>query len=297
MNSFASAVLNSKYIICEKVHEVELRRRTTLVKKGLAYMRKHGIMNAANMERRMERRMFPTVKITVTAVFTALVCISTMMFSIYVPATRGYFNIGEAMVYTAALLFGPVVGAIAGGVGSALADAALGYWIYVPATLLIKACEGAIVGLLSRRIFDTGTVKQWRSFTILIGCVLAVLLGYIGTSIYTGVMEVSVGFPLLGSMTLSADIPAFFWIGISLAVVVFITYIGLRFNPKIGWIVLSMLFGGIVMVLGYFSYQWILYGVAAVVEIPVNIGQSLIGIVISLPLVNAIRKRLPWLLI
>ena len=77
-----------------------------------------------------------------TIVFTSLVCVATMAFSVYVPHTRGFFNIGETIIYTTALLFGPFIGAFAGGVGSMVADIFLGYPYYAPATLIIKACEG-----------------------------------------------------------------------------------------------------------------------------------------------------------
>ncbi|MBS7609861.1 ECF transporter S component [Candidatus Bathyarchaeota archaeon] len=77
----------------------------------------------------MERRCFTTIKkyanakvISLTSIFTALTCAATMVFTVYVPATKGYFNIGETMVYTSALLFGPYIGALSGGLGSMLAD-------------------------------------------------------------------------------------------------------------------------------------------------------------------------------
>jgi len=244
---------------------------------------------------RVDRKSFSTVKIGITAAFMALVCVSTMIFSIYVPATRGYFNIGEAMVYTTALLFGPVIGAVAGGVGSALADAILGYWIYAPATLLIKACEGAVVGLLGLKIVNISSTKRWRFFTIAIGLLIASLIGYIGTRLYTGVVEASIGLPLFGYYTLSANIPTIFWIGVMLLIVAIITYIGLLSHPRVGWMVFSMLLGGMIMVSGYFLYEWTLYGAAALVEIPVNIGQSVIGILIATPLVKAISRRAPWI--
>ena len=42
-----------------------------------------------------------------------------------------------------------VIGGIAGGVGSALADILLGYAIYAPATLIIKGLEGFIIGVIA----------------------------------------------------------------------------------------------------------------------------------------------------
>ena len=67
-------------------------------------------------------------RITVAAVFAALVFVVTSQIPpIPIPATSGYFNIGETTIYIAALVFGPLVGALAGGIGSALSDIYLGY--------------------------------------------------------------------------------------------------------------------------------------------------------------------------
>ena len=244
---------------------------------------------------KMVKELLSAVKIGITAVFIALVCVCTMIFSIYVPATRGYFNIGEVMVYTTALLFGPIIGAIAGGVGSALADVFLGYWIYVPATLSIKACEGAVVGLLFQRVLKSTSTKRWKKLSFMIGLFFAFLIGYIGKRLYTGDIEASIGLPLLGYYEISVNIPVIFWMGITLLIVAIFTYVELFSHSQIGWMVFSMLLGGAIMVSGYFLYEWFLYGAAALIEIPVNVGQSMIGILISTPLVRAIWKRAPWI--
>lgn len=62
------------------------------------------------------------IKIAATAVFPALVCVVTLVFVVGIPATNGYFNVGETVIYIAALSFGPYVGAFAGGIGAAIAD-------------------------------------------------------------------------------------------------------------------------------------------------------------------------------
>ncbi|MCE4620798.1 MAG: ECF transporter S component, partial [Desulfurococcales archaeon] len=78
------------------------------------------------------------VRVTVySAVFIALVFAATLI-AVSTPVTNGYFNLGESMVYTAALLGGTLVGTIAGGIGSAMADLYLGYSHYAPGTLIIK---------------------------------------------------------------------------------------------------------------------------------------------------------------
>lgn len=94
----------------------------------------------------MKRR--PVVTIVLSAVMAALVTVSTYMVQIPVPATGGYINIGDAMVFTSALLFGPVVGGFAGGVGSALSDLWGGYLVFVPITLVVKGLEGLAAGLI-----------------------------------------------------------------------------------------------------------------------------------------------------
>ncbi len=94
-----------------------------------------------------------TTKITFAAIFAALVFIVTSQIPpIPIPATGGYFNIGEATIYVAALIFGPFVGAFSGGVGAMLADVSLGYVAFAPGTLIIKGVEGAIVGFLSIKL-------------------------------------------------------------------------------------------------------------------------------------------------
>lgn len=90
-----------------------------------------------------------TISFSIIGIFSALICILTMVISIPIPATSGFINIGDAGVMITGLLFGPIIGGIAGGVGSSLADIFLGYTIYAPATLIIKGLEGFLVGLIA----------------------------------------------------------------------------------------------------------------------------------------------------
>ncbi len=83
-----------------------------------------------------------------TAVMTAATAAATMVISIPFPPTRGYFNLGDAMVMLSGLLFGATLGGIAGGVGSAISDVLLGYAYFSPLTLFIKGTEGFLVGLI-----------------------------------------------------------------------------------------------------------------------------------------------------
>ena len=77
-----------------------------------------------------------TLKLTYTAMLTAMVCVATML--IRIPTMVGYTNLGDGFILLSAFLFGPFYGAVAGGIGSMLADIISGYAFYAPATLVIK---------------------------------------------------------------------------------------------------------------------------------------------------------------
>lgn len=84
-----------------------------------------------------------------TALFAALGYVATRVLMVPSP-TGGYMNLGDAVVLLGAFLLGPVYGAIAGGVGPALADLLSGYPAWVPGTLVIKALMGLTAAVLYR---------------------------------------------------------------------------------------------------------------------------------------------------
>jgi len=100
----------------------------------------------------MVARVQETRRIINIVVFTVLVYSATVVLQIYQPATGGYFNLGESMIYFVALLTEPIVVAFAGGVGAALADISTGYGLFAPGTLVIKFAEGYIAGYLVKRL-------------------------------------------------------------------------------------------------------------------------------------------------
>jgi uncharacterized membrane protein len=86
-------------------------------------------------------------KLIFSALFAALCCVSTMVIKINTPL-GGYIHAGDAVVLLGAFLLGPGWGALAAGLGSALADIIAGYLIYAPGTLIIKALMAIIAGKL-----------------------------------------------------------------------------------------------------------------------------------------------------
>ena len=139
----------------------------------------------------------PVVIITVTAVFIALVFLSTSLFQIPIPATQGYFNLGDIMIFITALTFGPLVGGFAGGVGSFLSDALAGYGTFAPFTLIIKGMEGFVAGLISRRSVQRRTLMlAWAAGSVImvLGYFLAesfLIAIFFGSSSATGIAAAS----------------------------------------------------------------------------------------------------------
>jgi uncharacterized membrane protein len=240
-----------------------------------------------------KKTMSPFI-IAVTAVSTAFVCVATIVFSVYVPSTEGFFNIGESMVFLTALLFGPYIGAFAGGVGSMLADLLLGYPFYAPATLVIKACEGYVVGFLKRNNPRFISKSNWKLLTLLLGMIAGVTLMTVGTIYYSGSIELT-----LGTIVYSLFIPKELWIALGALAILFISVIGFAAEPEFGWTVFSVISGGLVMVTGYFIYEMFLIGwlfniqAVAVAELPVNIGQMLVGAIVALPSARVIWRAFP----
>jgi len=239
-----------------------------------------------------------TKQLSATAVFTALVCIATISFTVYVPSTKGYFNIGETMVYTAAILFGPFVGGFAGGVGSMLADVLLGYYYYAPATLVIKAFEGFVVGFLSRKgqtFAKTYTKRELKFFTLEMGVLVGALVSLVGFLYYSGFVELYSGIFFTENPTSNFYIPAEFWFGIGALAVLMIVFLAFVSEPEYGFTIISCVFGGLLMVFGYFLYEQFFLGVFALAEVPINVGQMTVGLIIATPIVKIVKRALPQL--
>jgi uncharacterized membrane protein len=227
------------------------------------------------------------------AVFTAFVAAATMAFSLSIPVTSGYFNIGEIMVYTAALLMGPYVGAFAGGVGSMISDLSLGFPSYAPGTLVIKGIEGFVVGFLSSRALSNLPRSAWRGTTVLLGAVVGGLVVWLGVSYLSGGYQLSLGFPIGPQAGLSFSVPSIFWVIVGALALVSIIAVGFRADEKVGWTALSVLAGGSEMVLGYFLYESVVLRlgvVSAAGEVPFNITQAVVGLLVAVPLVRSIRR-------
>lgn len=234
---------------------------------------------------------FTTKELSITLMFTAFVCVATCVLKIDIPQTKGYFNVGDTMVYVTALLFGPYVGSIAGGVGAALGDIILQAPEYAPGTLVIKAVEGFLVGYISQKANPLERRRHvWRVITAVVGIALAFILYEVGTLYYNFEWQ----FTPLGYHIGSFRIDPTFWIVVALLLEAFILYVGVGLDPKVTWYGLAIVIGGIAMILGYLIYEFypLGYAYAAFAEIPYNIGQLIVGLALAIPIVQAVRKAI-----
>ena len=108
----------------------------------------------------------------IIAALTALATFGTLLIRIPIPATTGYFNIGDIFVILAGLWLGPIGGLIVGAVGPTIADA-IGFPQFSPATMITKGLEGFLVGIISSR-----SAGLWRRTVAAIVGGLTIVVGY-----------------------------------------------------------------------------------------------------------------------
>jgi len=241
--------------------------------------------------------------ISIIAIGSALVFLATASIQVYIPATKGYFNIGEVMVYTIALLFGPYVGAVCGGVGSALADLATGYGIFAPATLVIKGIEGFIVGYLSRKVVKIAERRYLFTLSLMIALIFLMTFILFGSIAYFGgfheltalrTFSITLSIPkVTPSIEVYLSLSVLIWMIIG--IVAFIAlFMLIKRDPVTGLLIPILMIGGLEMIIGYFLYETVLYGyAAALIEIPWNIGQMIIGMTLAPILARIIEEAVP----
>lgn len=127
---------------------------------------------------KQEQKRNELVKITFTSLFAALVCVSTMIIKIPT-STNGYIHLGDAMVLLSGWLLGPVYGVLAAALGSFFADVFGSYFMYAPATLVVKglvALFGSLIASGMKRF-----AKKHTSIAYIMGGIIGetvMVLGY-----------------------------------------------------------------------------------------------------------------------
>ncbi|MFX0169040.1 MAG: ECF transporter S component [Candidatus Hodarchaeota archaeon] len=229
-------------------------------------------------------RMHKSLLISLTALMASLVAVLTILIQISVPATQGYFNFGEVGVYITAILFGPIIGAVAGGIGSMIADLATGYVLYAPGTLVIKGLEGFIVGYLSFAFRDRFESKHLKYLGAALGLGLVTCMVIIGIYRFSGELQL-IGGPEIPWWEIPLFLPSWAWFILAIFFGSLTLFVTLRYEPKAAWNAFSMLLGGIGMITGYFLYEFFIFQYAAIAELPFNFMQVIVGIMVALPII------------
>jgi len=120
-------------------------------------------------------RRFAVTTLAVVAVMIAIVAVLTFAVQIPIPATGGYIHFGDVGVFFTAFAFGPVFGAIAGGVGCAIADIISGYAAWAPLTLIAHGLQGFLAAYFGYRKGLVGMIVGWA-----IGAIVLIAVYFLG---------------------------------------------------------------------------------------------------------------------
>ena len=134
------------------------------------------------------KKYFTTHNIVLTGVLAAAIFVLTKFISIPIPSPLGKtaLSVGNAMCILSALLFGPITGGLAAGIGNALVDLsdpawAPEFWI----TFINKFLMAFVAGLIMHRVKLGGdNLRVW--FAGLLGSLTYCLL-YVTKNIISGV--------------------------------------------------------------------------------------------------------------
>ena len=118
-----------------------------------------------------------TQLITLSAVFEALTYAMTAF--IHIPTAKGYIHIGDAVVFMAASLLPKPYAMAAAAIGASFSDMLSGYWIWVPATFIIKAVT--VLAFTSKK----SRILCKRNFTALVPALVLCVGGY---GLYSGLV-------------------------------------------------------------------------------------------------------------
>ncbi len=149
------------------------------------------------------------IQISFIVVMTALVAVGTLIIRIPNPM-GGYFNVGDVMIFVAALTFNPIIGGIAGGLGSAIADI-IGFPVFALPTLVIKGLEGLLASLV------TNKKNIYRDVLAVVAAGTEMIIGYFLVELY--VLQWGLGGALAEVPTNVAQITIGGLVGIPIALV------------------------------------------------------------------------------
>lgn len=137
-------------------------------------------------------------RLTIAALGAALVCICTSVLKFPIPL--GYAHLGNCMILLFGVFFDPWIGAVAGGLGSAISDL-LGYPEWVIPTLIIKSIMGFAVAVISKKRGAAPGLRSVRTLLAVISGIVIMVVGYFigGSILYGSVMTGATQIPGLAA--------------------------------------------------------------------------------------------------
>lgn len=122
-----------------------------------------------------------TRRMTQMALLTAMIVVISLFFIVPVPATGGFVTLCDAGIYAVALLFGPQMGLLVGGLSGGMIDLLSGYPQWMLFSLLIHGVQGYVVGLF----FKKGVGSQYIGLSL--GAIILVIGYALATALLYGV--------------------------------------------------------------------------------------------------------------
>lgn len=251
------------------------------------------------------------LRLVYTSLMMTLVFVSTYAIKVPVPFTNGYIHPGDSMVFLSGVLLGPIYGALAAGIGSALSDLVAGYAFWVIPTLIIKALMAYVVGLMATKIktltFNALTIGfglVWAGFTatalILVkqasegstvfASTLALMIEESGSNMEASELTTLISNTSNYLLIILVVIPLFL-----IALLIVNRFIAKEALPL--RISVSYILGGIIMMFGYYIAYGIIAGnfMVPIFSIPSNMIQFIGGFIIAsllTPVIVSIKKSL-----
>jgi uncharacterized membrane protein len=134
-----------------------------------------------------------TKKIVLNGMMIALVFLATYFTKIPIPATQGYFNLGDTIIMVTAILLGGKSGMLVGSIGSLIADIAGGYYLFAPLTFIVKGLEGYVVGMIASHKEYEKTVEYRKILAVIIGAIVMTAGYFIGEAYFLGFFDSTFG--------------------------------------------------------------------------------------------------------
>jgi uncharacterized membrane protein len=241
-----------------------------------------------------------TSRLIMTGLMMAVTTVATMVIAIPVPFTNGYIHLGDSMIFLSVLILGWRYGAVAAGIGSALADLFLGYVHWVPWTLCIKGIMALLMGLVIEKCMGN------RRNTV-IACIITTAFWMVFNYMVNRIVNYEASHN--PSALLSDEVPTVSDLGnflntiqsqlmlVALLIPVFLILIALIIRKRERFIIpiseiLGMTLAGLWMVFGYYIAGGVMYGNFAVsaFSIPMNMIQFVVGFLVASLLTVALSK-------